>query len=110
MKIIQKATIEPVQRSELQVGDEILWSNLRCVVDKIHSLHQDGVDFHYVHKSEMIKGERKQFINYFRIIDCVEIDVCFQCSHKIPPGSPIDGLCEECEKEFREHDDSEWYG
>lgn len=39
MKIVKETDIEVVKVRDLKIADEILWSNLRCRVEKIDWIH-----------------------------------------------------------------------
>lgn len=72
LEIVKKANIEVVKPSELNVGDEILYSNLRCrVVDTGNPPVQRGVWVQYVHDSGVV-NERMRFGVFYRITDFEE--------------------------------------
>ena len=92
MKIIKEAEIEIVKFSDLKIGDEILWSNLRCKVD--------GID---MFRRELRFSDVNQFAgsfcysaysNYYKLIKYVEVNLCYQCEKEIEFGD----VCDECKK------------
>ena len=106
MKVIREAEIEIVKFSDLKIGDEILWSNLRCKVDEIDmfrrelrfsDINQFAGTFHY-----------KAYSNYYKLIKYVEVNLCYQCEKEIEFGD----VCDECKKADIEYSKSldEEYG
>lgn len=109
MKVIKEAEIEVVKVHDLKEGDEILWSNLRCRVEKIEMLQRE---VHFIPISHD-DGETEPFHfrfyrNYYKLKKFKEVDICIQCGKEIEFGD----ICDECKKEDIEYKKSldEEYG
>ena len=100
MKVVREAEIKIVKVRDLRVGDEILWSDLRCRIEKIDWFlrevyfipvsHDDGNtdSFHF-----------KFYRNYYRLKNFKEVNICIQCSKEIESGD----ICDECKKADMEY-------
>jgi hypothetical protein len=102
MKFVIEAKILPVRKDQLREGDEILWSNIRCVITNIIA-----TDVFFVFKEEYDKGYKipsaGDYRYWYRIVDCKEIDCCISCGRELPKDREIENQhCEKCEKEFSE--------
>jgi len=93
MKIVRKAKIEIVKLDELKAGDYILWANLRCKVQKIDRWN---------HKVTFVpcsmpddKPLEGSYLNYYRLIDWEEKNICYICGKELEEGD----ICDKCEHE-----------
>ena len=106
MKVIGEAEIKIVKFSDLKIGDEILWSNLRCKVDGIDMFRRE------LHFSDVNKFAGSfcysAYSNYYKLIKYVEVNLCHQCEKEIISGD----VCDKCRKADIEYSKSldEEYG
>ena len=97
IKVVKEAEIKVVKVQDLRIGDEILWSDLRCRIEKIDWAiehrevyfipvsHDDGNTDHF---------HFRFYRNYYRLQNFKEVNICIQCSKEIEYGDE----CDECKK------------
>ena len=97
MKIIKEAEIKIIKFSDLKTDDEILWSNLRCKVDKIDMFKREL----YFSDVNQFAGSFcfKAYSNYYKLIKYIEANLCYQCGKEIEFGD----ICDECKKADMEY-------
>jgi len=69
IKIVTDAKIRVVKKSQLKVGDEILYMCWRCRVSKIY---YGGVEIYPLFDCSL--KEKIHFLNYYVIEECTEIE------------------------------------
>jgi len=94
MKIVKKAKIEIVKLDELREGDYILWINLRCKVQEIDRWNRK-VTFVPCSMSDDYEPLEGSYLNYYRLIDWEEKNICYMCGKEIEEGD----TCKEYEHE-----------
>jgi len=94
MKIVKTAKIEVVKLEQLKEDDEILWSNLRC---RIVSIDRFKRKVYFVPHSMHDKPFEGSYLNYYRLIDCEEQNVCRACGREIKEGE----ICDMCKDEIK---------
>ena len=75
MKIVTKATVEVVPPEELNIGDKVLYRNIKCTIVNINV------------NGQMVTMKEPNgclvftqiFSTYYRVIACVEMCVCPHC-------------------------------
>jgi len=92
MKIVRTAKIEVVKLEQLEKGDEILWSNLRCKVIGIDRFKRKVYFAPYSMSDEPFEGS---YLNYYRLISWEEENVCRTCGKEIEEGE----ICDTCKDE-----------
>jgi len=93
MKIVKTAKIEVVRLEQLNEGDEILWSNLRC---KIVGIDRYKRKVYFVPHSTSGDPFEGSYLNYYRLINWEEQNVCRACGREIEKGE----ICDECKHEI----------
>jgi len=93
MKIVKTAKIEVVRLEQLNEGDEILWSNLRC---RIVSIDRFKHKVYFAPHSTPDKPFEGSYLNYYRLISWEEQNVCCFCGREIEK----DEICDECKREL----------
>jgi len=87
MKIVKEAEIEIVKFSDLKIGDEILWSNLRCKVDDIDMFRRE---LRFSDVSQFAGSFcYSAYRNYYKLISYKEINICHVCGKEIEDGLDI---------------------
>jgi len=94
MKIVKTAEIEVVRLEQLNEGDEILWSNLRC---KIVGIDRSKRKVYFVPRSTPGDPFEGSYLNYYRLVDCEEQNVCRACGREIGEGD----ICDVCKDEIK---------
>ena len=94
MKIVRTAKIEVVKLEELKEGDEILWSNLRC---KIISIDRFKRKVYFVPHSSPDEPFEGSYLNYYRLVNWEEQNVCRACGREIEEGE----ICDACKDEIK---------
>jgi len=75
MRIVKKATIEIVTTDKLYIGDNILYSNLKCTVKNINV----NARLLTLEKPNGSKVYVPYFSAYYRVISCEEVRICNYC-------------------------------
>jgi len=96
MKIVRTAKIEVVKLEQLREGDEILWSNLRCRVVNVDEFKRKVYFVPYSTPGEAFEG---YYLNYYRLIDYEEQNICHACGREIEEGENCD-ICKDEIKRF----------
>jgi len=94
MKIVKTAKIEIVKLEQLKEGDEILWSNLRC---KIVSIDRFKLKAYFAPHSSPGEPFEGSYLNYYKLIDWEEQNVCHLCGREIEEGE----ICDACKDEIK---------
>ena len=94
MKIVRTAKIEVVKLEQLREGDEILWSNLRCRVVNVDEFKRKVYFVPYSTPGEAFEG---YYLNYYRLIDYEEQNICHACGREIEEGE----ICDICKDEIK---------
>lgn len=103
MKLVTEATITPVKSNRLHIGDEILWSNIRCIVTNLIGLVHKQVEFVHAEDDNNPNAIKdvQDYMHWYKIKSYKEINVCNCCfSAKVPEGTY---LCKKCKKEMDEY-------
>ena len=93
MKIVKNAKIEVVKLEQLNEGDEILWANLRCKVVTIDRFKRKVYFVSHSTPGDPFEGS---YLNYYRLINWEEQNVCRACGREIEKGE----ICDECKREI----------
>jgi len=94
MKIVRTAKIEVVKLEELKEGDEILWSNLRCRIVNIDRFKRKAYFVPHSSPDEAFEGS---YLNYYRLVNWEEQNVCRSCGREIEEGE----ICDTCKDEIK---------
>lgn len=97
MKVVREAEIEVVKIKGLKIDDEILWSDLRCRIEKIdwRPQHRELYFIPISHDDVNTKPFHFRFFRaYYRLKNFKEINICIHCSKEIESGD----TCDECKK------------
>ena len=106
MKIIKEAEIKIIKFSDLKTDDEILWSNLRCKVDKIDMFKRELYfsDVNQFADSFCYKAYR----NYYKLIKYKEVNICYICGKEIENDLDVCDDCQKADIEYSKYLDEEY--
>lgn len=105
MKIVKEATVEIVKLKDLEVGDHILYSNLKCLIVELPLKCIHSMDKHSDLKVQQFPDDPKStmhigpFRTYYKIKDAKLIDACISCGNEIPEEWDDKDMCEKCRTE-----------
>ena len=106
MKVVKEATVEIVKLKDLEVGDHILYSNLKCLVIELPSTRSLIMQLHPMDEHGRLKVQQfpddpkstmhiGPFRTYYKIKNAELMDACLWCGKEIPEESDKD-VCEGC--------------
>lgn len=105
MKVVKEATVEIVKLKDLEVGDHILYSNLKCLIIELPlrlMYPTQSNDPYNRLKVQQFPDDPKStmhigpFRTYYKIEGAELIDACISCGDEIPDERVDKDECKKC--------------